>query len=115
MRQIARLKGPFMTKLHADLEALMPEPVAKVRSWTCGSYHRNYQLDWTGHAKEGETLFTADQVREAMQAATERAAKVVEHYAPCFADIPADAAEMSETFAAAIRAASMHEGGGKTT
>lgn len=69
-----------MSTLPADLEALMPEPVAKVLSWTCGSYHRNYKLDWTGDAKEGATLYTADQMREAILAATERAAKIVLHH-----------------------------------
>ena len=87
-----------MTPLPPDLEALMPEPVAQVRSWTCGSYHRNYQLDWTGHAKEGETLFTADQVRAAILGATERAAMMCDSmsesdYSPaqCAAAIRGDA------------------------
>lgn len=88
-----------MTSLPAELEALMPEPVAKVLSWTCGSYSRNYKLQWIGDAREGEQLFTADQVRQAMLDATERAAKKVEEVGPKEGSM----ALVTAGFAAAIR------------
>jgi hypothetical protein len=88
-----------MTPLQADLEALMPEPTAKVLSWTCGSYSRHYKLDWLKDVPEGATLFTADQMREAILAATERAAKKVEEVGPNEGPL----ALVTAGFAAAIR------------
>lgn len=90
-----------MTTLQAEFEALMPEAVAKVLRWTNGSYHRNYQIDWTGHANEGETLYTADHMRAMFYAATERAAKKVEEVGPKEGSL----ALVTAGFAAAIRAA----------
>ena len=60
-----------MKTLHADLEALMPEPVAHIHSDGDFCWDRKPDVAWWP-----ESLFTADQVREAMQAATERAAKL---------------------------------------
>ena len=41
----------------------LPEPVATVKSWTNGSYWRNYKLEWHGIAEEGDNLYTEQQVR----------------------------------------------------
>jgi hypothetical protein len=60
-----------MKALHADLEALMPEPAFKL-TWR-GDLARYF----VSKPNIGNTaVYTADQVREAMQAATERAAKL---------------------------------------
>ena len=53
-----------MTPLPADLEALMPEPIRAFRD------KGTFTLE--------EYLFTADQVRQAILAATERAAKIAQ-------------------------------------
>lgn len=81
-----------MNTLPADLEALMPEPAGfrtRYRSepgmighypWTyADATRRRHKYDRPEH--EYEDLFTADQVREAMLAATERAAKLCEQRA----------------------------------
>jgi hypothetical protein len=57
-----------MTKLHADLEALMPEPLALVAQF-CGTWRESESV-------YAEPVFSANQVREAMQAVNERAAKL---------------------------------------
>lgn len=60
-----------MKTLHADLDALMPEPAFRLR------YHSIDARYTVSEPNIGDTaVFTADQVREAMQAATERAAKL---------------------------------------
>lgn len=96
-----------MTKLHADLEALMPEPFAYPEGivtgpCVCGS--------WPGGAClrcAPVNFFTADQVREAMQAATERAAKLADDKAG-----RVNSSWIAYDIAAAIRAATGD--GGKT-
>lgn len=104
-----------MTKLPAELEALMPEPAYRITG-KMGEFimirSKNYDN------KKGDTLYTSAQVREATQAATERAAKLCDSIADG-ADFVGDtrAARTAEGCAAAIRgaaAASTHEGGGKT-
>jgi hypothetical protein len=37
------------------------EPVATVKSWTNGSYWRNYKLDWNKDVPEGTKLYTSPQ------------------------------------------------------
>ena len=37
------------------------EPVGTVKSWTNGSYHRNYWIEWHGELKEGDKLYTSPQ------------------------------------------------------
>lgn len=59
--------------LPADLEALMPMPAAHIHSDGDFCWDRKPDAVWWP-----ESLFTADQVREAMLAATERAATVCE-------------------------------------
>jgi hypothetical protein len=88
-----------MTILPPDLEALMPEPAFKL-TWR-GDLARYF----VSKPNIGNTdVFTADQVRAAILGATERAAKVVEHYAASYADIPEpDATRVCENLAAAIR------------
>jgi hypothetical protein len=61
-----------MKTLHADLEALMPEP-ATHRYRTFGHRPR-WQLAGKAVPPDAEPLFTADQVREAMQAVQNLAA-----------------------------------------
>lgn len=93
-----------MTPFPPELEALMPEPVAKVLSWTCGSYSRNYKLQWIGDAREGEQLFTADQVRQAMLGVKEWAAKKCDEQAEYHQDFKnTQAAIGCDGCAAAIR------------
>ena len=100
-----------MKTLHADLEALMPEPVAHIHSDGDFCWDRKPDAVWWP-----ESLYTADQVREAMQAATERAAKLAATLAYDAAIKYADGYVVDfEDIGDAIRAASMHEGGGKTT
>jgi hypothetical protein len=76
-----------VSTLHPDLEALMPEPVGfRSRYRSEPEMIGHYPWSWEGAGRrrrkydrpecDYEDLFTADQVREAMQAATERAAKV---------------------------------------
>lgn len=100
-----------MKTLHADLEALMPEPAYRITG-KMGEFimirSKNYDN------KKGDTLFTADQVREAMQAVNERAAKLCDGIADgCDFVRDTRAQRGAEDCAIAIRAASMHEGGGK--
>lgn len=38
-------------------EEVEEKPVAKVVSWTNGSYHRNYKLEWFRDVPEGTELF----------------------------------------------------------
>ena len=40
------------------------EPVAKVVSWTNGSYSRNYKLEWLRQVEEGALLYTAPPAQE---------------------------------------------------
>ena len=53
--------------VHADLGAVEwagamrageQKPVATVTSWTNGSYHRNYKLEWHKDVPEGTKLYT---------------------------------------------------------
>lgn len=65
-----------MTKLSPDLEALMPEPFATMHDdgyWSMEPGTEPYESRYVGWRQE---VFTADQVRAAMLAATERAAKL---------------------------------------
>jgi hypothetical protein len=69
-----------MKTLHADLEALMPEPVGEIVN-KYGDPHAFAERDvrYLGNMQKqaiGTTLFTADQVRAAILGATERAAKL---------------------------------------
>lgn len=66
--------------LPADLEALMPEPTYIYHASRIEGEDDLFEVAVSGRVEcESCTLlFTADQVRETMQAATERAAKVVE-------------------------------------
>lgn len=41
----------------AVLEKLGMVPVVKVISWTNGSYHRNYQLQWSRDVEAGMQLY----------------------------------------------------------
>lgn len=60
-----------MTPFPPELEALMPEPVAH------RDRYNHYDLYISaGNGGDREPLFTADQVRQAMLDATERAAKL---------------------------------------
>lgn len=100
-----------MTKLPADLEALMPEPAFKL------TWRADLARYFVSKPNIGDTaVCTTDQVREAMQAVNERAAKLA-------ATLAYDAAikyangrqvDFEQEVGDAIRAASMHEGGGKT-
>lgn len=51
-----QLKG-FADATHA-MRAGEQEPVATVTSWTNGSYHRNYKLEWHKDVPEGTKLYT---------------------------------------------------------
>lgn len=48
--------------------AAQEKPVARVSSWTNGSYHRNYKLEWLQDVEEGTDLYrvplSADAVLE---------------------------------------------------
>jgi hypothetical protein len=110
-----------MTALPPDLEALMPEPAFKL-TWR-GDLARYF----VSKPNIGNTaVFTADQVREAMQATDERAAKqrqdieaallwcvrnLTEYGSHRMLSDPSNGVMRAVD---AIRAASMHEGGGKT-
>ena len=74
-----------MTTLHPDLEALMPEPVAHIHSDGDFCWDRKPAVAWWP-----ENLFTADQVRQAMLDATERAGKVCPNCKGTFAPSPLD-------------------------
>lgn len=59
-----------------SLPLITGEPVASVKSFTSGSYHRNYQLDWYKDVPVSAKLYTspqplqpitADMVTDAMQ------------------------------------------------
>lgn len=104
-----------MKTLPADLEALMPKPFGYVPF--PGEFYPPDELD--AEVKNDPavpSVFTADQVREAMQAATERAAKLAATLAYDAAIKYADGYVVDfEDIGDAIRAATMHEGGGKTT
>ena len=65
-----------MTKLPAELEALMPEPAT--HRYMSHGHSSRWQLAGKAVPPDAEPLFTADQVRQAMLDATERAAKKVE-------------------------------------
>jgi hypothetical protein len=123
-----------MTKLHADLEALMPEPGQYAVADQAGPrwYFRGCILWPTKHqadaaartdlgTRDSIPLFTADQVRAAILGATERAANIAQ------AKLDGEGSGVQDDWTAdggwdwacmqirdAIRAASMHEGGGKT-
>ena len=98
-----------MTTLHPDLEALMPEPAGfRTRHrnepgmighypWTYSDPRRRL---YDRPSFEYEDLFTATQMREAILAATERAAKKVEEVGPKEGALKL----VTEGFAAAIRA-----------
>ena len=104
-----------------DLEALMPEPAGfrtRYRSepgmigdypWTYADIKlRRRRNDHPGY--EYEDLYTATQMREAILAATERAATICEQHA---VDAPFMEGHLSAMeCAAAIRGASGQEGGG---
>jgi len=72
-----------MTTLPPDLEALMPEPCGYLTDWPAIDGGRRKLFGPTRTAGDAlafkvDPLFTADQVRAAILAATERAAKVAE-------------------------------------
>lgn len=74
-----------MKTLPADLEALMPEPA--VRAVYADAYNTpavKHGFEQGGYLKSPD-YFTADQMREAIRGATERAAKVCEQRA---VDVP---------------------------
>jgi hypothetical protein len=75
--QISPLVIGAITPLPPELEALMPEPVAH------RDRYNHYDLYISaGNGGDREPLFTADQVRQAILDATERAAKLVESGPP---------------------------------
>lgn len=86
-----------MNTLPADLEALMPEPALEVGTKLLPYEERHFRspgmaakLGYTSNIRE---YFTADQMREAMLAATERAAKICDQRA-------ADAPSIEEHYSA---------------
>lgn len=99
-----------MTTLHPDLEALMPEPFGYVPF--AGEFYPPDELD--AEVKNDPTVpavYTATQMREAILAATERAAAICEQRA-------VDAPFIEEHYsavecAAAIRAAAASTGRGE--
>lgn len=62
------------THLREDFEALMPEPAA--HRYMSHGHSSRWQLAGRAVPPDAEPLYTADQMREAIRAATERAAKV---------------------------------------
>ena len=99
-----------MTKLHPALEALMPEPV----SWQIALIQDNEWgqniVGWRDEFSRASfsysmlpkrEMFTATQMREAILAATERAAKVAEEHGKSVLDGQVE--WVAEGFAAAIR------------
>jgi len=113
-----------MSTLPADLEALMPEPAGyrtRYRSepemighypWTYADAERR-RRKYDRPECEYEDLFTADQMREAILGATERAAKLCDDIADGAAFVGDTRAEKSsEGCAAAIRA---RTGGGQAS
>lgn len=60
----------------AEQPAAQGEPVARVVSFTNGSYWRNYTLEWTGEASVGDKLYLRPDPRIA---ATEQPAEAVAH------------------------------------
>jgi hypothetical protein len=52
----AKLTDPKSTMINETLD-----PVATVKSWTNGSYWRNYKLEWHKDVSEGTKLYAAPQ------------------------------------------------------
>jgi beta-phosphoglucomutase-like phosphatase (HAD superfamily) len=109
------------TPITEAFDALMPEPAGyrtRFRSEPemIGHYPWTYAEAACRRRKfdrpecEYEDLYTADQLREAIRAATERAAKAVEGVKPYAAITHVVEAEMRRRCAAAIRASSGREG-----
>jgi hypothetical protein len=74
-----------MTKLHPDLEALMPEPFGYVPF--AGEFYPPDELDAeVKNDPDVPAVYTATQMREAILAATERAAKARQAVVPAEAD-----------------------------
>lgn len=90
------------THLREDFEALMPEPAA--HRYMSHGHSSRWQLAGRAVPPDAEPLYTADQMREAIRAATERAAKLCEDEAGGAAFVGNLGAQLAtERIAAAIR------------
>lgn len=69
-----------MTTSREDFEALMPEPAA--HRYMSHGHSSRWQLAGKAVPPNAEPLYTADQMHAMFEAATERAAKVVEQVGP---------------------------------
>jgi hypothetical protein len=104
-----------MKTLHADLEALMPEPC----DYAVPQNNVTFLYPPCDYAKAfGSARFTADQVREAMQAAAKLERQAVQaalrHEGLMLVRTQHGLRVMKAITDAEAEAASMHEGGGKT-
>jgi hypothetical protein len=97
-----------MSTLQAEFEALMPRPFDHLYEFASpfgGTTLRESASEYNGNRpKRSIALFTADQVRQAMLDATERAAKKCDQHA-------ADAPNIGEHYAATECAAAIRGGG----
>lgn len=71
-----RRAAELRAQAQAEQPAAQGEPVARVVSFTNGSYWRNYTLEWTGEASVGDKLYLRPDPR---LAATEQPAEAVAH------------------------------------